>query len=48
MSNKDNNITNTNTTNTNTQPKPPLPQHDLTSRVSEVFELINTEKKSKH
>lgn len=24
--------------------KPPLPKHDLTSRVSEIFELINTEK----
>ena len=28
----------------NTQQKPPLPKHDLTSRVSEIFELINTEK----
>ena len=27
-----------------TQQKPPLPKHDLTSRVSEIFELINTEK----
>ena len=28
----------------NTQQKPLLPKHDLTSRVSEIFELINTEK----
>lgn len=38
----DNNIKNDNIN--NTQQKPPLPKHDLTSRVSEIFELINTEK----
>lgn len=35
---------NTNNNNSNNQQKPPLPQANLTSRVSEIFELINTEK----
>lgn len=49
-----NNNTNNNNTTSNiniennvtedTQQKPPLPKHDLTSKVSEIFELINTEK----
>lgn len=39
-----NNIKNDNVN--NTQQKPSLPKHDLTSRVSEIFELINTEKKA--
>ena len=35
---------NTNNNNSNNQQKPQLPQANLTSRVSEIFELINTEK----
>ena len=35
---------NTNNNNSNNQQKPLLPQANLTSRVSEIFELINTEK----
>lgn len=38
--NTNNNIT------SNNQQKPPLPQHSLTSKVSEIFELINTEKRN--
>lgn len=37
---------NTNNNNSNNQQKPPLPQANLTSRVSEIFELINTEKRN--
>mgnify|MGYP004515124793 FL=1 len=47
MSNNNDNTKSNNikTDNTNDiQEKPPLPKHDLTSRVSEIFELINTEK----
>lgn len=45
--NNTDNTTLRDTTNNNTnnmQQKPLLPQANLTSRVSEIFELINTEK----
>lgn len=47
--NNTDNTTLRDTTNNNTnnmQQKPPLPQTNLTSRVSEIFELINTEKRN--
>ena len=47
--NNTDNTTSRDTTNNNTnnmQQKPPLPQANLTSRVSEIFELINTEKRN--
>lgn len=45
INNADNtNKKNTNNNTNNNQQKPLLPQANLTSRVSEIFELINTEK----
>jgi hypothetical protein len=47
--NNTDNTTSRDTKNNNTnniQQKPPLPQANLTSRVSEIFELINTEKRN--
>ncbi len=46
MPTKNTNNTSSNNTNDNTdnQQKPPLPRHNLTSKMSEIFELINTEK----
>lgn len=47
INNADNtNKKNTNNNTNNNQQKPPLPQANLTSRVSEIFELINTEKRN--